>query len=260
MKNYILACVLVGTVALLVQGNCPAQHVIHRPVQYHQPTYHQPTYYPPQKTKVVYEKVVETVPVPVPVIVPAFSFQYSPPCVPAPQKQMTAADNNAQLREFAKVLVEEIRRGQSTQGTPPAVPGAVGDDGPPTLSDGNAPTQPVPVQQPVQSPVAQPVPTQPPTQPPGGGGNPPAAGGPNPQSKYAQLALSAFKRNCATCHTGIGSEGDAVIFSQPGVLNPNAPWKSMLKEIQRGHMPPKKSTWQPTPDETASMIAWLSGQ
>lgn len=199
---------------------------------------------------------------PIPIIVPAFTFQYSPPCATAPVVQAPVAQqgqNTAsysaptvntgvqsnELREFARMLVEEIRRTNPTSSNPSKE--QAGDDGPPAYK----------ADQPSQS-----QPTQPP-QPPRGAGESQQTGGngrPSPQSKYAQAAVNAFSRNCASCHTGSGSKSDMVIFSQQDVFNPEAPFGSMLKQIEQGRMPPKDSQWQPTQEEKTAMVAFLKGQ
>lgn len=209
------------------------------------------------------------IPVAVPVVVPAFTYQYVPPCVtmpqvgmpgsgmpavagqggynqgyqmpnqgmpqapqyngpyqqPAqsPQPVMPGVGNNDKLKELAKLLLEEMRRQDAQEG----------DEGPPmAVTPGNF--QPAPVGQP--------------------------ANRPNPQSQFAQPAINALARNCAACHTGQGSKGDLIMFSQPDVLNPEVAFGTMLKEIESGRMPPKQSNYRPTQEEFQVMQAWLQGR
>jgi hypothetical protein len=147
------------------------------------------------------------------------------------------------IRELAKALLEEMQR-QAEQGNG-------GDDGPPEVP-GLGPSRPVaPPQQPVRPP-------QQPVQPPPAGN--PSAGGPNPQSPFASRAMAALSRTCAACHTGPASEGDAVIFLQPDVLNPNAPWRAMEDQIKKGLMPKRYHSAQPSPQEREDMRNWLLGR
>ncbi len=223
------------------------------------------------------------IPVAVPVVVPAFTYQYVPPCASAmpqvgypgggmpavagqggynqgyqmpnqgmpqapqyngpyqqpaqaPQPVLPGVGGNDKLKELAKLLLEEMRRQDAQEG----------DDGPPmAVTPGNF--QPAPVGSP--APFGQP-------------GVPPATSGgrPNPQSQFAQPAINALARNCAACHTGQGSKGELAIFTQPNVLNPDAPFGTMLKEVESGRMPPKQSNYRPTQDEFQVIQAWLQGR
>lgn len=207
------------------------------------------------------------IPVALPVIVPAFTYQYVPPVTVAqavpvypgapaplytqpampqyaqpampqyngpyqtppvqPQQVAPAVTNNDKLKELARLLLEEMRRQDSqNNGT---------DDGPPMA------IYPTPNNVPAITPAV-------------------SLGKPNPQSPYAQAAINAFARNCMNCHTGPGSKGEVVIFSQLNLLNPDAPFKTMLSEINRGHMPPRDSNYRPTQEEVRVMIAWLEGK
>jgi hypothetical protein len=229
--------------------------------------------------------VVETIvtPVAVPVLIPAFQFQYSPPCAtpavpcagagygapgygygppmasygqpgygygppmanygqqpgygyqaqPGYQQQSIGQPGQPQqdmVRALAKALLEEMGRQSQSQngpndGGPPAVPNNGGGFGPST---------PFPTALPNQFPT-----------------------GPNGQA-LANFAFNATVRSCAACHTGIGSKGDTIIFSQPGVLNPAAPWKTMAREVQEGRMPRRDSQWRLTPEEAQAVLAWYS--
>lgn len=197
------------------------------------------------------------VPVAVPVVVPAFTYQYVPPVgfqagmghytyggqptmpgmpqyhgpyqQPAqPQPSFPGAFNsNDKLRELAKLLLEEMRRQDAAA--------ANGDDGPPmaVYPNPNVGTNPQP---------------------------PANFGRPNPQSPLAQPSVNALARNCMQCHTGPGSKGDVIIFSQHNLLNPDAPFKSMLTEVEAGRMPPKQSNYKMTDEERQTLREWLNGR
>lgn len=210
-------------------------------------------------------------PIAVPVLIPAFQFQYAPPCFtpqiavpyaapyggpgfaavpgygqqgygppmatyggqpgygqPGYQQPVGQPGQNQQdmVRALAKALLEEMSRQSQTQNGP-------GDAGPPAVT---------------LPPVGAGFPTALPNQFPGG---------PNGQA-LASFAFNATVRNCAACHTGIGSKGDTIIFSQPGVLNPAAPWKTMAREVQEGRMPKRDSQWRFTPEEAQAALAWYT--
>jgi len=246
-------------------------HVVHTPVV----------------TPIVKEVVT---PVAVPVLVPAFQFQYSPPCVTpgyaaapaygvphgagyaqpgysagygaqgyagapgygqgvppmaqpgyqqgaAPQPGQPGESQQDMVRALAKALLEEMSR--QSQAQAPA-------GGPP---DAGPPAAPAPVGGPNPAPAnPNPFPTALPNQFPAG---------PNGQA-LATFAYNATIKNCAACHTGIGSKGDTIIFSQPGVLNPAAPWKTMAKEVQEGRMPSRDSQYRLTPEEAQAILAWYT--
>jgi hypothetical protein len=243
--------------------------------------------------------VVEVVtPIAVPVIVPAFTFQYSPPCpcpqVPVqaggytvaapgvgypgvapgvgypgvgypggygatgymqpgygsppaaygqpglpqqpPQQHAAIPSSKDKIRELAKALLEEMQKQSESSD----------DDGPPVAPNGvNA----YPPAQSSQQPVGQ--------QPPSGNNffAPEQPRGFNQQHPQAQLAFASLQRNCAACHTGVGAKGDVIIFSQPGLLNPSAPWSEMARAINTGHMPPRQSQYVVQPQEKAAMLA-----
>jgi len=161
--------------------------------------------------------------------------------VAQPQPVMPGADNgNAKLKELAKLLLEEMRRQD-------AIDNGGTDDGPPMAIYPGA-----------QAPVTPPV-----TPPVGGPTNPPVGnlgGRPNPQSPFAQPAINALAKNCMNCHTGPGSKGEVVIFSQLNQLNPDAPFRSMLSEIKGGRMPPRQSNFALTQQEYQVITAWLEGR
>lgn len=188
------------------------------------------TYVPAQHALTyTYDNVA--VPIALPLVVPAFSFQYVPPtCVPAKPAQtefQLAAPapplRKEDIREIVRQVIEESRRSDPE------------DDGPPVNT---TPIRKTPIQY-----IQQEEPIR-----------------PNPRSAFAQSAVNALHRNCATCHTGFASKGDAVIFSSGTVLNDNAPFVSMLKEIRTGHMPPKHTGLKPTDQEVNVMVAWLEGR
>lgn len=236
--------------------------------------YHAPVYHAPAKKVAIVKEIVTPIiqQVAVPVLVPAYQFQYSPAYAYPPQAfaqtpayqplaagygvphtqpspvarppmaaPPTAANQqqfqNNDIQQLARLLINEMQKQSGQQSEPVGYQ----DDGPPVAI--------VPGQQPSYPPT----PYNP--NPPGTG-----TGRPNPQSQFSGMAFAALQKNCASCHTGAGSRGDTIIFSQPGVLDSNAPFKSMHKEIAEGRMPTRSSQWQPTPEERAAMLAWLSGQ
>lgn len=277
-------------------------------------SYRSGSYYSYYSTpSVVTEYITKEVLAPYPIIVPAFSFQYSAPCanvaaspctnVASVQQQQVPLQQNAsvqqsnvtyggqsvgtaavaqggtvspggsssssalsplqvdQLKEIVRSILIESKISTSTRATDGAsssssssTPNDSVDNGPPAYKDSQS-EQPQQPQQPQQ--LQQP---QQPQQNRETQGYNSRGGRPGPQSKYAQAALNAFSRNCASCHTGSGSKGDMVMFTQQDVFNPDAPFGSMLKEIERQHMPPKSSQWQPTPEERNVMVAFLKGQ
>lgn len=203
-------------------------------------------------------------PVAVPVIVPAFTYQYVPPvsvaqaapvypgspsygnpygypgyAAPQPQygpyqSQPTmpmpvlpgASNNNDKLKELARLLLEEMRRQENPD-----------DSGPPMAI---YPNQPVSGPPPVSTPNV--------------------GLRPNPQSQFAQPAINALARNCMVCHTGPGSKGEVVIFNQQNILNPDAPFNTMLREVSQGRMPPRNSNHALTQQEFQAIQAWLEGR
>lgn len=272
---------------VVVRGN----PVCHTPVVVHKPVV---------VTPVAEVITPVAVPVALPVIVPAFTYQYVPPVVQAgtpyypgapapavgqpypvypggapagpgtptygqpvygqppvqyhgpyqqpvaqPQPTLPGGDGNAKLRELAKLLLEEMRRQD-------AADAGGQDDGPPMAVYPGA-------QAPVTPPVTPPVGGPPVGGPPVGG--PPNLGGrPNPASPFAQPAINALAKNCMNCHTGPGSKGEVVIFSQLNQLNPDAPFKTMLREVQQGRMPPRQSNFALTQQEYQAVVAWLEGR
>ena len=181
-----------------------------------------------QATTYTYDNVV--VPIALPLAVPAFSFQYVPPtCTPAPKAQteiqLAAPEpplRKEDIRNIVRQVIEESRRTD------------VEDDGPPV----NTSKAREPIQYLQQTEIVK----------------------PNPKSAFAQAAINGLYRNCASCHTGFGSKGEAMIFSTGNILNPDAPFTSILKELKTKHMPPKNSGLQPTLHEVQSMVAWLEGR
>ncbi len=183
-----------------------------------------------------------------------------------------------QIRAIAQAVIAEL---QKASGPPPGSPGsppAGADPGPPPVTGFAPPGSPGgPPSPPSGAPLATPpagspgagpggypttapppVPAGPPAYPPTAAA--PQSGRPLPNSVYAVNAIAALSRNCAYCHTGGGARGDTVIFLQPGILNPDAPFRSMEREMQAGRMPPRTSQFRPSPDEYATVMAWLSGQ
>lgn len=196
------------------------------------------------------------IPIAVPVVVPAFTYQYVPPVgfapghgyntaygqptmpgmpvyngpyqQPQPPQQSFpgASNNNDKLRELAKLLLEEMRRQDGTVG-------GAEDDGPPM--------------------AIYPTPNF-------GNNNQVNNGRPSATSTFAQPSINAMARNCMACHTGPGSKGGVIIFSQHNLLNPEAPFKLMLQEVDSGRMPPKQSNYKMTDEERRTLNQWLNGR
>jgi hypothetical protein len=227
----------------------------------------------------IIHEVITPIAVPVPIAVPAFQFQWAPPCgcgqqVPVqaggystpgygygggygggqtgyvqppvqspqmgypPQSQAPLPVNGQdKIRELARALLEEMQR-QSD-----------GDDGPPVAPNGFSIQQP---QEPIYRPALppqQPYPPQQPQQPTHGFNN---------SSPSAPLAFAALQRTCSACHTGSSSRGGAVIFSQPNMLNPQAPWGAIREQIAIGRMPPRQSQWTLQPQETDAIAQTIN--
>lgn len=142
--------------------------------------------------------------------------------------------NNNSVRDLARAILEELSRqagqqqGNGQQGGGQQQPQ---DQGPPSV---------------------------PGYQPPQGG----QSQNNNQQQNLEQVqkvALSALSRTCAYCHTGVGAKNDIQIFSQPGLVNQNAPWDKVLKMVKEKRMPPKDSQFRLNPQESSAIIQWLEG-
>ena len=176
---------------------------------------------------IVHEEVVDPVvvnqvftPIAIPVIVPAFNFQYVPPigthpCVQTPYTEpgqgQTFQDD--QIKALAKALLEEMSKQSSPQPQE--------DEGPPAVP-----------------------------------GNP---GRKLTSAEAAPFAIGALQKNCAACHTGAG-KGGVSLFSRPGILNQSAPWGSVLEQIDIGRMPPRDSQYSLTLQEKEFIHAWLGNK
>lgn len=163
---------------------------------------------------------------------------YGQPAVPqgAPQAPVSDKDN---IRELAKALLAEMSR-QSVQS---------GDTGPPAVPN-TAPTG-----------VSPPVGVAPPTGTVGTPGVPPGlpTGPVVSPAAAAPLAIAALQSKCSACHTGPASKGEFVMFSQPGLFNQGIPWRTIVREIDSGRMPPNYSQYRISPQEAAAIRAWLTG-
>lgn len=240
----------------------------------------------PVITKVIETPVVAVTPVAVavPVLVPAFQFQYAPPCaVPVPvgytgqpgivpgsygqpvvnqgmgyaqqppgyspgynpqpqqgygpppvaQQPAPIVNNQDKIRELARALLEEMQRQQP------------GDDGPPAVPGANTPPNPGDIPPGVPSKT----------------GNPPGlptASTISPE-QAAPIAIAALQQNCASCHTGPSSKGEFVMFAQPGLFSQNVPWRSIIREIDAGRMPPNYSQFRLSPQQAGAIRDWLRG-
>ena len=164
-----------------------------------------------------------------------------------------------QIKQLAAQVLAEMQR--QSQGGPSS------DSGPPPVSGTSPPVGAAPAApssgSPGSGPGGYPTVTPPQTQQPQGfppTNAAPQSSRPSANSPLAVPAIAALSRNCAYCHTGGGARGDTVIFIQPGILNPDAPFRSMERELQAGRMPPRTSQFRPSPEEYGQIMAWLAGQ
>jgi hypothetical protein len=155
------------------------------------------------------------------------------------QQQLPAApttptvNSQDKIRELAKALLDEMQKqSQSSDGGPPVAPGTPG-------TNANPPA----------------------TNPPGSNGVPPGLSqAPTLSPEQASpAAITALQSKCSACHTGPASKGEFVMFAQPGLFNQQIPWRSIVREIDSGRMPPKSSQYRITPQEAVAVRAWLSG-
>jgi len=182
--------------------------------------------------RVVHHNVVQEVIVPVaiavPVLVPAFQFQYIPapvayPVVGAPQPpayvpgvpasaspagfNLPSANQQDRIRALARALIEEMKKEELA-------------DAPPMAHRGE---QPVSVNH-----------------------------------------LSALSLSCAQCHTGSTAKGGVRIFTAPGVVDPLAPKAKIWDAISTGRMPPTKDEFgrlvhRPSVAEAEAIRQWALG-
>lgn len=168
---------------------------------------------------------------------PSYGFPIQQPMQHGP------IDNQDSIRQLAKALLDEMARQSSVNPN---------DQGPPMAQPpiGTPPVGPPPVGPP---PVGTPVPVK--------TGNPPGL----PQAPIispdaaAPYAIAALQQNCSACHTGPASKGEFIIFAQPGLFSPGLSWRTIIREIEAGRMPPRYSQYRITPDQIAAVRAWLSG-
>lgn len=218
---------------------------------YRKPIVHEQVTYPP-----IVKDYVNTIAVPI--LVPAYQFQYSAPQViiqqqaipqefqPQAMPQVAVPQGGVQanqqmpnysqghdnkIKELAKALLEEMSKQQEV------------DNGPPAVNDPNAPKNEVPSKP--NSPVQN-------SGPPGIN----QSVGMSPE-EAAPIAINAIKQNCAACHTGIGAKGDFVLFNNPDVFNAGVSWRSIAKEIGSGRMPPRSSQFRLTEQQKQAIAAWL---
>lgn len=165
--------------------------------------------YPQRATYVPY-KVVKATPVvaaiPVPVLVPAFSFQYvAPPAVNVTVQQTTTTVSTATIGTAATAVAGA---GATVVGTG-VVAAPVVDMPPPVVFPGETP--------------------------PTVAANPAAAGGGH---------VEALQRNCASCHTAPGKRG-VVLFEAGGAFAPNVSPEAVAESVLTGRMPPgKEMSWE----------------
>jgi hypothetical protein len=177
----------------------------------------------------VEQVIVQTPPLIYPVLVPAYQFQYVAPCV-VPQGQpvmgmnpMVAnggnmAGNMALPNQNDKI--KELARALLEEMSRQSQPEGANDDGPPMALG------------PITQGYHAPLPTN-----------------------QGHPGLAALAKNCSACHTGTASKGDMMIFSQPGVLNPNVSWAQIREVVKTSKMPPRDSQFRLNVDEAAAIIA-----
>ena len=174
-----------------------------------------------------------------PLAQPGYGQPYAQPGYGQPQPGMGPINGQDKIRELAKALLDEMQR----QAGPPPGPGQTGpDQGPPVVpTPGASPGTPV--------------------GPPPKTGVPPGLPSAAPMSPEAAApyAIAALQQNCSACHTGPASKGDFIMFAQPGLFNQQIPWRSIVREIDAGRMPPTYSQFRITPEQAAAVRAWLSG-
>lgn len=279
MKALILSIACLFCASSVYGQSCATPYRI-----YNRPAYHTPIHAAPYHRSIAVHEVIKEVPIAVPILVPAFQFQYAPPCfVPAPAistpplppynptvasphitphqtvPSPVAGQAHDPIRALAQAILQEMQRTPSTQQPSPS---RTPDQGPPTAVSPSTPPNGQPAAPP---PVGAPANGQP--LPPAGNTPPPLPPGVNPEAgrtimtreQAAPVAIGALHRSCAACHTGAGSKGETIIFVQPGVVNPNASWRSIVREIESGRMPPRQSQFRPTNEEFEAIRTWLSG-
>jgi len=220
---------------------------------YYRGNYYSGNYYNNYYVKEVVREVA------VPVIVPAYTFQYQPPCavpvMPAaasatpvhnvaasPVIPQSSDNQDDRMRALAKALIEEMQRQAETE------------NGPPVAIDPSTqnlqPQNPNPVSNPGLPPGINPRPNQ--------KINAPQASKMT-REQAAPIAMGALNRNCAACHTGRGAEGETQIFLQPNLFNPDVSWRSIRNQVERRRMPPTHSQFRLNNEEYDAVLAWLDG-
>lgn len=245
MRTFLCVAALLG---VLVAGGAALGQSCGVPVHHGRPVrigpsvvlpshYQYSTTFVPKK-EVIVKEVINEIPVAFPVLVPAFQYQYVPPCCTpaagAPAHGAAAAAppggqpvatpppaapggagvgqlDQTQIRALAQLILAELKREQEAAGP---------DAGPPAVLDPSAPG----------------VGTYPGTQPPAGTLPPPdpsqpVVGSPN------LAGLTVLQNKCAACHTGPGSKGRFQMFSAPGQLvnfDRSRAWDS-IRENQMPH-------------------------
>jgi hypothetical protein len=196
------------------------------------PTYTFPTTYQYPVREVVVQDVIT--PIAVPVLVPAYQFQYVAPCatvatpvaagvtpvvpfaapvVPGVSMQQVSyapgAIGASQMNEqdrinmLAKAIISEMNRLGGQEQTQPQANQQ--DNGPPVAMEGSF--QP---QFPRQPPVPQ-------------------------QMSFVNI----LGNRCASCHTGPSSKGGVQIFTAPGIFNSAVDRQRIVRSMEDGRMPPQ---------------------
>jgi hypothetical protein len=169
----------------------------------------------------IYHDQVVVAPIIQTFLIPAYQFQYVQPCAtqqPTMGQPVMEPNNVMSTLPNQNDKIKELAKALIEEMSRQSSEG-VNDDGPPMA----------------QGPMAQ-------------GFNAPS---PSNQSNLGMIALA---KNCSACHTGTASKGEMMIFSQPGVLNPNVSWGSIREVIKTAKMPPKDAQFRLSIDEATAII------
>lgn len=253
--------VLCGSVGAQTCGTTAVGHS-------HTPLLQYTTTFVPKK-HVIVKEVVNEIPVAIPVLVPAFQYQYSPPCctpqVHAPaqavvqqgQGQQVVQQGHqpsgigqlspAQIKDIARQILAEIKREEEASGP---------DAGPPPIAGAEWQTQ---VEQ-EQGSGHWASPQTPPPAPAHSQGQASAPGGPQIGQTGPDDPKVLLFNHCAACHTGPSSRGRFVIYSAPGQINAAFDRGQAANSIRNGQMPhPSRPDLKMTPQQSAILANSLEG-
>lgn len=209
--KFIFAALVFFTVTLVSSAQC------HRVTYQYPTTYQYPVHQVVVRENIIVKEVVT--PVAVPVLIPAYQFQYVAPCAaPAvavpqmtpvatpgvqhnnvamypmshgPLSSVGAGNDKDRIRELAKALLAEMNK---------EVGSGEFDNGPPTAVDFS----------------------------------------PGAPQQFGPLAI--LENRCAKCHTGAESKSGIMIFTAPGYFNPQVDRQRLLDAVEKGRMPLGAST------------------